>query len=462
MRALTCFKAYDVRGRMGVDLDEDIAYRIGRAFAGVLAARTVVLARDVRPSSNALSDAVARGLVAAGCRVLDLGLAGTEEMYCATSVFGADGGICVTASHNPVDYNGLKMVRAGSAPLDAETGLLAIKALAETDVFAAPDAAGEVVETAAEARAAYVARVTEFVDIDALKPLKILVNAGHGTAGPCFDAIAEALDQRGSPLRFERLFHEPDGSFPEGLPNPLLPENRTATARAVTETGADFGVAWDGDFDRCFFFDQEGRFIEGEYIVGLLAQAFLEREPGGTIIHDPRVIWNTCDVIAKAGGHAVQSRTGHAFIKQAMRDVDAVYGGEMSAHHYFRDFFHCDSGMIPWLLIAELVSRHGPLADLVAARRAAFPSSGEINFQIANPREAMGRVYDALAAAAVSMDETDGLSLDMGRWRFNLRCSNTEDLLRLNVEAQADAALVAEGVSRVTAIVLGDGSHSAA
>lgn len=453
MRALTCFKAYDVRGRLGVDLDEEIAHRIGRAFAGVLAAKTVVLARDVRPSSEALADAVAAGLVAAGCRVLDLGLAGTEEMYCATSVFGADGGICVTASHNPIDYNGLKMVRAGSAPLDEASGLPAIKALAEAGVFASPQHPGEIVDVATEARAAYVARILEFIEIDALRPLKILVNAGNGAAGPCFDAIAKALDRHGSPLRFERLFHDPDGSFPHGLPNPLLPENRDATARAVIATGADFGVAWDGDFDRCFFFDHQGRFIEGEYVVGLLAQNFLQREPGAAIIHDPRVIWNTCDMVARAGGRAVQSRTGHGFIKQAMRDVDAIYGGEMSAHHYFRDFFHCDSGMIPWLLMAELVSRHGPLADLVAARRAGFPSSGEINFSVPFPQEALALVRDALAASAISVDETDGLSLDMGDWRFNLRASNTEDLLRLNVEARGDHSLVEAGAARVKAIL---------
>ncbi len=347
MSALGCFKAYDIRGRLGVDLDEGIAYRIGRAFARALDARTVVLGRDIRASSEALAARVAEGLGDEGCRVLDLGLSGTEEMYAATSHFGADGGICVTASHNPMDYNGMKMVRQGSAPLDAASGLARIRELAEAEDFGAARPGGAVMPVAEEARRAYVERVLSFVEVEALKPLKILVNAGHGAAGPTFDAIAARLEALGAPLSFERMHHAPDGTFPAGIPNPLLPENRPATAARVRETGADFGVAWDGDFDRCFFFDHEGRFIDGEYVVGLLAEAFLARHPGATVIHDPRIIWNTQDVVARAGGRAVQTRTGHAFIKQAMRDEAALYGGEMSAHHYFRDFYHCDSGMIP-------------------------------------------------------------------------------------------------------------------
>ena len=254
MSDLTCFKAYDIRGRLGVDLDEEIAYRIGRSFARALAARRVVLGRDVRASSEALSASVARGLADEGCEILDLGLSGTEEMYFATSHFEADGGICVTASHNPMDYNGMKMVQACSAPLGAENGLARIKALAEENVFPDADKAGFVNDVAAEARAAYVERVCSFLDVAALKPLNILVNAGHGAAGPTFDAIAERLAQLGAPLHFTRQFHSPDGSFPQGIPNPLLPENRPATADAVRAAGADFGVAWDGDFDRCFFF----------------------------------------------------------------------------------------------------------------------------------------------------------------------------------------------------------------
>ena len=455
MTPLTCFKAYDIRGRLGIDLDENIAYRIGAAFAVALNAKTVVLGRDVRASSEELANSVAQGLNDQGCEVLEIGLSGTEEMYFATTHFGADGGICVTASHNPMDYNGMKMVRAGSAPLDAASGLARIKELAEANAFEKKATLGKIRNVAGEARAAYVERICRFVDISALKPLKILMNAGHGTAGPTFDAIAEQLAELGAPLVFERIFHEPDGTFPQGIPNPLLPENRPATAEAVRTSGSDFGVAWDGDFDRCFFFDHTGAFIDGEYVVGLLAEAFLSKDPGATIIHDPRIIWNTQDLVAKAGGRAVQTRTGHAFIKQAMRDENAVYGGEMSAHHYFRDFVYCDSGMIPWLLVAELVSRHGRLADLVAHRKAAFPSSGEINFTLEDPKAAIARVRAEFEPDAISIDEMDGLGFDMGKWRFNLRTSNTEPVVRLNVEARGDAELVVQGVERVTRVLLG-------
>jgi phosphomannomutase len=452
---LTCFKAYDIRGRLGIELDEEIAYRIGRAFAQTLGAKAVVLGRDVRASSKSLADSVAQGLMDEGCKVMDLGLSGTEEMYFATTHFKADGGICVTASHNPMDYNGMKMVRAGSAPLDAATGLARIKKLAEQNTFSAPNATGNITDIAKEARKAYVDRIVSFADISALKPLKILVNAGHGTAGPTFDAIVEKLHERGAPFKFERLFHEPDGTFPEGIPNPLLPENRPRTAQAVRDAGADFGVAWDGDFDRCFFFDHTGAFIDGEYVVGLLAEAFLNKDPGATIIHDPRVIWNTQDIVEKAKGRAVQTRTGHAFIKQAMREENAVYGGEMSAHHYFRDFVHCDSGMVPWILVAELVSRHGSLKDLVAHRKAAFPSSGEINFTLEDPKGAIERVQAVFEFRATAIDEMDGLGFELGDWRFNLRSSNTEPVVRLNVEARGDAKLVSDGVEMVKSLLIG-------
>jgi phosphomannomutase len=455
MSDLTCFKAYDIRGRLDIDLDEDIAYRIGRAFAQVLGAETVVLGRDVRASSEALSAKVGQGLRDEGCTVLDLGLSGTEEMYFATTYFAADGGICVTASHNPMDYNGMKMVGAGSAPLDAETGLARMKALAERNNFRDADTPGHITDVRAAARNAYVDRIISFVDIAALKPLKILVNAGHGTAGPTFDAIASRLTDMGAPLQFERLFHTPDGTFPEGIPNPLLPENRPKTADAVRAAGADFGVAWDGDFDRCFFFDHTGAFVDGEYVVGLLADAFLVKEPGATIVYDPRVIWNTQDIIEKAGGRAVQSRTGHAFIKETMRKKAALYGGEMSAHHYFRDFVYCDSGMIPWLLVAALVSQHGSLAGLIAERKTAFPSSGEINFTLEDPKAAIARIRERFEPQGRAVDEMDGLGFDFGDWRFNLRSSNTEPVVRLNVEARDSVDLVVEGVAKVKSFLLG-------
>jgi phosphomannomutase len=457
MTTYTCFKAYDIRGKLGDELNPEIAHRIGRAFAEGLGARRVVLGQDCRASSAELARAVAEGLVAAGCEVLDLGLCGTEEMYFATTALDADGGIEVTASHNPMDYNGMKMVRRGSAPLDAATGLARIKALAESGAFAPDQPGGRVVDAAA-ARAGFVERVLSFVDIGALRPLKIVVNAGNGAAGPTFDAIAEGLAAAGAPLEFVRMHHQPDGSFPNGIPNPLLPENQPVTAEAVVAAGADMGVAWDGDFDRCFLFDASGGFVAGEYLVGLLAEVFLAKEPGAVIIHDPRVVWNTQDVVARAGGRTVAAKTGHAFLKQALRDTGAVYGGEMSAHHYFRDFMACDSGMIPWLLVAELMGRTGlSLADLLAARRAAFPSSGEINFRVKDARAVVAKIEAAYAPRAQARDDLDGLSLEFGDWRFNLRSSNTEPLLRLNVEARGRVDLVEQAVAEISALIRSEG-----
>ncbi len=454
MRPLTCFKAYDIRGRLGAELDDEVARRIGRAFVAALGARRVVVGRDVRASSAALLAALVDGLTEGGADVLDLGLCGTEEMYYATTHFDADGGVEVTASHNPIDYNGMKLVRRGSAPLDAATGLARIRALAETGAAVPAGTPRGTVRPAEGARAAYVARVLSFIDVPAMRPLRILVNAGNGAAGPTFDAIAEALAARGAPLAFVRMHHEPDGGFPNGIPNPLLPENQPATAAAVVSAGADFGAAWDGDFDRCFFFDETGRFVPGEYVVGLLAEAFLARDPGAAIVHDPRVVWNVLDAVAAAGGAAHQTRTGHAYLKQALRDTGAVYGGEMSAHHYFRDFVCCDSGMIPLLMIAELVSRRGAsLGAILGARMAAFPSSGEINFRLDDPAAAVARVRAELGPEAISVDETDGLSLAFADWRLNLRSSNTEPLLRLNVEARGDAGRVARGVERLRSLI---------
>ncbi len=452
MPPMTCFKAYDIRGRLGIDLDDQIARRIGRAFAQALNARRVVVGRDCRASSESLMAAVVEGLVAGGVEVLDLGLCGTEEMYFATTHFEADGGIEITASHNPMDYNGMKLVRKGSAPLDTTTGLAEIQRLSEAvEASAVP---GGTVRPATGARAAYVDRAVSFVDPTVFRPLTILVNAGNGAAGPTFDAIARRLAAQDAPLRFVRMHHEPDSSFPNGIPNPLLPQNQPVTASAVLQAGADMGVAWDGDFDRCFFFDHKGNFIPGEYVVGLLAEVFLAKEPGATIVHDPRVIWNTDDVVRRAGGRAVQARTGHAFLKQALRDTGAVYGGEISAHHYFRDFMACDSGMIPWLLVAELISRSGKsLSELVSDRMAAFPSSGEINFVCADSETAIGRVLDAFAAMAPARDDTDGLSLAFADWRLNLRRSNTEPLLRLNVETRDSRVDLDAKVTQIRALI---------
>ena len=454
-RALACFKAYDIRGRLGDELNENVARRIGYAFAQALAARTVVVGRDIRPNVGCAGRRPGRWPHVGRRHVLDLGLCGTEEMYFATTHFAADGGIEVTASHNPIDYNGMKLVRRGSAPLDAATGLTAIRELAEAGLPATPFAARGSRRPAEGARDAYVERVLSFLDLAAIRrPLRILVNAGNGAAGPTFDAIADALAARGARIEFVRMHHDPDGSFPNGIPNPLLPENQPQTGAAVVRSGAQFGAAWDGDFDRCFFFDEAGTFVPGEYVVGLLAEAFLARSPGEVIVHDPRVVWNVQDAVAAAGGRAHQARTGHAFLKQALRDTGAVYGGEMSAHHYFRDFVYCDSGMIPLLLIAELVGRRGrTLGEMVATRVTGFPSSGEINFHAADPAAAIARVRSALGPDAIGADETDGLGLDFADWRFNLRASNTEPLLRLNVEARGDPVLVERAVDRLRSLI---------
>lgn len=453
---LTCFKAYDIRGRLGIDLDASIAFRIGRGFARALGARRVVVGRDCRASSAELSESLIAALMAEGAEVLDIGLAGTEEMYWATAHLGADGGIEVTASHNPIDYNGMKLVRAGAAPLDATSGLARIKALAERDDFGPARPGGTRRDVAKAARASYVPAVLNLCAPAAMRPLSIVVNCGNGAGGPTFDAIAAALAARGAPLTFHRMHHTPDGGFPNGIPNPQLPENRPATAARVRALGADLGIAFDGDFDRCFFFDASGAFVDGEYIVGLLAQVFLAKEPGARILHDPRAIWNTADVVARAGGTAVQCRTGHAYFKQALRDHGAVYGGEMSAHHYFRDFACCDSGMIPWLLIAELMGRTArTLADLVAERRAAFPSSGEINFTLPDPGSALARVRARYQPLAQEVDEMDGLGLSFGTWRFSLRRSNTEGLTRLNVESRGDRALLHAKVEEISKVLLG-------
>jgi len=453
-RDITCFKAYDVRGRLGTEIDPDIAWRIGRAYAQARGAKRVVVGHDSRASSPELAAAVMKGLIEGGADVLDIGLVGTEEVYFATAHHDADGGFEVTASHNPIDYNGMKMVARDAAPLDPATDLPPIVALAQSGEFTAAD--DGTITPMPDARKAYAAAVVDFVDVDLLKPMKIVVNAGNGTAGPTFDAIAAELERRGAPLTFIRINHDVDSSFPNGIPNPLLEENRSMTADPVRANHADLGIAWDGDFDRCFFFDGDGRFIPGEYIVGLLAAAFLEKSPGEKIVHDPRVVMNTRAVIADAGGVAVVSRTGHAFMKRKMREVDAIYGGEMSAHHYFRDFSFADSGMIPWLLVVELLSRKGKtLAGMLSERMRLYPSSGEINFRLDDPDAAIARVVAHFAPQNPDRDDLDGISLDFGKWRFNLRRSNTEPVVRLNIESDGDADLVAAKRAEIEGLLKG-------
>ncbi len=447
-RPITCFKAYDARGRVPEELDEEIAYRVGRAYAEFVKPRQVALGRDVRQSSETLFDALAQGLTDSGVDVLDLGLCGTEQVYFAAFHLELDGGIMITASHNPIDHNGFKFVRERARPLSGDSGLDEIRRLAEADRFGKPGARGKLIAT--DLSAAYVDHLLGYIaDPGALEPLKIVTNPGNGMAGPVVDRLAPHL-----PFEFVRVHHEPDGSFPNGVPNPLLPERRAATIDAVVAAGADLGVAWDGDFDRCFLFDHDGRYIEGYYIVGLLGAQLLRAHPGERIVYDPRLTWNTIELVEAHGGEPVQSKSGHAFMKETMRAVNGIYGGEMSAHHYFRDFGYCDSGMIPWLLLAEMISAAGkPLAELVDARIARFPVSGEINSEVDDTAAAIERVHGHYADLPHALDETDGIGMDFGDWRFNLRASNTEPLLRLNVEARDDAGLMARRRDEILGLI---------
>ncbi|HGF3892414.1 TPA: phosphomannomutase CpsG [Escherichia coli] len=439
MKKLTCFKAYDIRGKLGEELNEDIAWRIGRAYGEFLKPKTIVLGGDVRLTSETLKLALAKGLQDAGVDVLDIGMSGTEEIYFATFHLGVDGGIEVTASHNPMDYNGMKLVREGARPISGDTGLRDVQRLAEANDFPPVDETKRGRYQQINLRDAYVDHLFGYINVKNLTPLKLVINSGNGAAGPVVDAIEARFKALGAPVELIKVHNTPDGNFPNGIPNPLLPECRDDTRNAVIKHGADMGIAFDGDFDRCFLFDEKGQFIEGYYIVGLLAEAFLEKNPGAKIIHDPRLSWNTVDVVTAAGGTPVMSKTGHAFIKERMRKEDAIYGGEMSAHHYFRDFAYCDSGMIPWLLVAELVCLKGKtLGELVRDRMAAFPASGEINSKLAHPVEAINRVEQHFSREALAVDRTDGISMTFADWRFNLRSSNTEPVVRLNVESRGD------------------------
>lgn len=479
---ITCFKAYDIRGELNTQLTEEVAYRIGYAFAAELNAKTVVVGSDVRLTSTPLKLALSAGLIDAGARVTDIGMAGTEEIYFATKHLGVDGGIEVTASHNPINYNGMKLVKAGSIPISGDTGLNAIKVRAEalSDEFVlgrlSHYTSGELIDADAffngqahvqlekleetdqyfkqSCMKDYVAHMLSYIELNKFTPLKIVVNAGNGAAGPALDAIEREMQRQNVPIEFIKVHHNADGTFPNGIPNPLLPENRADTADAVKASGADFGIAWDGDFDRCFLFDADGEFIEGYYIVGLLAEAFIEKNTDSKIIYDPRVYWNTEDIVVNAGGTPVKSKTGHAFIKERMRKEDAVYGGEMSAHHYFRDFAYCDSGMIPWLLIAELVCvKQQTLASMVKERIKAFPSSGEINSKLKDADAALERVTNKYQPLASVVDTTDGLGLEFDDWRFNLRKSNTEPVIRLNVESKGNISLMEEKTKEVLALI---------
>lgn len=454
MPGLSCFKAYDVRGKLGEELSDDIAYRIGRPYAQHLNARRVVVDADIRLTSESLKQALASGLMDAGCDVIDLGMIGTEEVYFASFHLDVDGGIEVTASHNPIDYNGLKFVGRGAVPISGDSGLKEIQRIAENQNFEATIRQGSLKQ--ASILDDYIEHLLSYISPECLKPLKLVVNAGNGAAGHVIDAIEKRFEEGAVPVEFIKIHHEPDGNFPNGIPNPLLPKNRAATTEAVKAHGADMGIAWDGDFDRCFLFDEKGTFIEGYYIVGLLAEAFLKKNPGEKIIHDPRLTWNTIDMVTEAGGTSIQSKTGHAFIKERMRKENAIYGGEMSAHHYFRDLAYCDSGMIPWLLLAELVTVTGsPLSQLVGDRMKAYPCSGEINYQVQDVQASIASVRNYYESSDVvgQIDTTDGLSVEFPGWRLNIRASNTEPLLRLNVESRGASQLVKQCVAEIEALI---------
>jgi phosphomannomutase len=450
---LNAFKAYDVRGRIPDEINEDLARQIGRAYAAFVKPQQVIVGRDIRLTSATLADALIEGLLESGVSVSDIGLCGTEGVYFATSHAKAngrefDGGIMVTASHNPPDYNGMKFVREGSRPVSSDTGLREMAAMIREGRVSVPASGGALSRGARntlDTRDAYTRHLLEYVDLSALRKLKVVVNAGNGGAGAFVDLLEPHL-----PFEFIKVHHEADGNFPNGVPNPMLEANRIPTIKAIQQSGADIGLAWDGDFDRCFFFDNNGRFIEGYYLVGLLAQSFLEKEPGAKIVHDPRLTWNTVDIVRRAGGTPVLCKSGHAFIKQKMREVDGAYGGEMSAHHYFRNFAYCDSGMIPWLLVLERICRSGKtLAELVDERIAMFPCSGEINRKVPDGKVAISSVQERYIGGAKSIDYTDGLSMEFADWRLNLRSSNTEPLIRLNVESRGSVDLMREKTDEI-------------
>ena len=457
MKHLSCFKAYDVRGKLGSELTEEIAYRIGRSFGQFVYEDTktrVVVGCDPRLSSESLKQAASNGLRDAGVSVLDIGLTGTEEIYFATKHLGVAGGIEITASHNPIDYNGMKFVLADSKPITRSNGLDEVQRIAEQQDFlsTSPELRGgfHTISILSD----YVDHLLSYITLDELKSLKLVVNAGNGAAGHVIDVIEERFKLNNVPVEFIKVHHEPDGTFPNGIPNPLLSERRKDTADAVIAHNADLGIAWDGDFDRCFFFDHTGQFVEGYYLVGMLAEAFLEKESCAKIIHDPRLTWNTIEVVQAAGGIPVQSETGHAFIKERMREEDAVYGGEMSAHHYFRDFAYCDSGMIPWLLVIELLSLKGTtLKQEVEDRIQAYPSSGEINLTLLNAAEAIENVRGTYEQIASVLDTTDGISMEFDSWRFNLRSSNTEPVVRLNVESKGDVRLMQQKTEELLSLL---------
>lgn len=445
----SCFKAYDIRGRIPDELNTDLARRIAYAYAQVIKPKRVVVGRDIRLSSEELADAVMDGLQRAGVDVFDIGLCGTENVYFATFNEKMDGGIMVTASHNPIDYNGLKLVREESKPIGADTGLKDIQALVESeDMVLSEEVEGkrETLDTWDE----YIQHLLSYIDVDQLKPLKVVINPGNGGASLAIDRIEKLL-----PIEFIKMDYEVDGTFPNGIPNPLLPDNQAKTSARVKQEGADLGIAWDGDYDRCFLFDENGDFVNGYYLVSLLAKEMLRKSPGAAIVYDPRLTWNTIDVVNEAGGKPVVSKTGHSYIKQIMRENDAVYGGEISGHHYFKKFAYCDSGMIPWLVTCAVLSNSGTaISEFMSAYQERYPASDEINQRVDDAKSVMVGIEAKYRSEAENIEHLDGLSMAFDGWRFNLRMSNTEPLLRLNIEVRGSNKTLAQKVVEVTSLIV--------
>lgn len=446
MERIPSFKAYDIRGKVPSELNEDLAYKTGFAFANYLKCKTIVIGHDVRKSSMGISNALTEGITDAGCNVIDLGLCGTEMIYFGTPFLNADGGVMITASHNPPEYNGLKFVKKGSVPFGYDSGLKEIEQMILQNKLGEKSPVKGTVITK-DIMKELIANLQKFYKKDTMKPYKVVVNGGNGCIGPALDALEPFM-----PIKMIKVFHEPDSNFPNGVPNPLLPENRKPTIDAILKNKADLGVAWDGDYDRCFFFDEKGNFIEGYYLVGLLAKSILKTNPGEIIVHDPRLTWNTLEVVKKAGGKTVVSVSGHAYIKEKMREVNSIYGGEMSAHHYFRDNFYTDSGLIPFVLVLQLMSdENKPFSELVEEMIKAYPCSGEINSTVDNPKAKIAEIKEKYSDGC--QNELDGISVEYDKWRFNVRMSNTEPLLRLNVESAGDIKLMQDKTEELLTLI---------
>jgi len=446
MAKINGFKAYDIRGKVPGELNTDLAYKIGRAYSNLIGAKKVIVGHDIRKSSEDISEALIKGLNDSGANTIDIGLCGTEMIYFATPYFNADGGIMITASHNPPEYNGMKFVKRDSVPVGYDAGLNKVEQMIiDNDLGEISERKG--MQATEDVMESFIESLDKYYDPKKIDKLKVVVNAGNGCIGQALEAIEDKL-----PIEMIKVFFNPDSEFPNGVPNPLLPENRKPSIEAIIKNEADLGVAWDGDYDRCFFFDEKGNFIEGYYIVGLLAKSVLKNNPGEKIVHDPRLIWNTIKVVNEAGGETVVSKSGHAYIKEKMREVNAIYGGEMSAHHYFRDNAYSDSGMIPFLLVLQLMSEEGKkLSELVGEMIESYPCSGEINSTIDSPAAKIKEVEEKISNGNV--DRLDGLSVDLGDWRYNLRMSNTEPIIRLNVESKHDEKLMQKKTKELLKII---------